>query len=1015
MALVIKELLPSDTINEIIEKVNFSFDQVKLNGGGEMGLPGKDSTTRGIPGIRGTNWYVYNGDPNTIVFESLIEKDLYLNSSNGDVWICVDPNATIKWEQVYIDYNIPLNLTGPQGPMPDIESVNPSIFTKKDFYLNSTEYHHFYYVNKEEFETNVNFRPLLFGGYVNNDSETYNISDTELLNGLKGENGVLFLYNPTGASGGKQLKFFGENTKHIENAPEIYSDSSDIFTIKNTRIVSDFDINVLEGVNIEAVDTNVDISTPRNIYLTVDGSPITMATGDTSIKNIVLSAQETYINDTSYPDSNIVSLENIYEDATYRQYGYVNITSDTKGDVKEISLISRSVTIATSAIKETSLSLSNNYGIDITLANSNYIRINSGQQIDAISTNTSLVRGASASNYTIPTQLAVKTYVDTKAASITAALNTHITTTGAMGTVGSTHPHPTYLNQQVRTDSQPLFIKLFIDNTNTFIDTSVGGSLVLKSANNGLVIAGTSVSSFDINGDTSPVGSIPNKFIFRRGTPSSFADVEASAFIAHDYIETNGNWIRNTASGNAIQIDSAGNVGIKAAATTSYALRVTGDAQVTNTLIVNRLYLDNTSNGLDTTSGYLNIFTAVDELLFTQGTPGAMYINHRAGIGYSPTSYIWETGSAGSYAAFNIGQLNMYGNILTQGNWINYGGGAAGIYMQPSNRVGINTTGDGTHTLDINGTTIVRSTLDVNGQINAYGHIATHGTWISYSGGGAGIYIQASNYIGINTTGDGVHALDVNGAVYSRANLDVAGTTYIQGLYTYGGANFYSPVTIGTPAVYTTANIYGTTTITGTEYVNGVLSISGTLTLGSSVSSISTDSTLSSNSNAILPTQRAVKTYVDNVANSERVPIGGIIMFYWTTYRPSNYQLCDGSYISAGPFAGNYTPNLTNKFIRAGTSVGATGGADAISLTSTHLPAHVHSIPYESSHFHYFRDAKDGGSPNWRDYTKGTSFDHQTSYAGGHSHSGATYSAGSGGAFSILPSYYVLAYYMRIY
>ena len=285
MALVIKELLSSDQINEVIEKLNYNFNQILLNGGGDMGLPGKDSTARGIPGIRGSNWYTGEDNPNSLIFSDLLENDLYLDGDTGNVWICINPLAINKWEPVLIDGSIILNLKGPQGDTPTVEEFNPSIYTKKDLYINTTQLHHFYYVNREELETNVDFRPFLLGGYVNNLGMTYNISNTQLLNTLHGENGVLFLYNPTGASGGKQIKLFGENTKDITYAPEIFSDTNDILTIRNNRQVIDFDVNVLEGINLTTTDTNINLNSTRNINILVDGSPLTSAANNSEFKN----------------------------------------------------------------------------------------------------------------------------------------------------------------------------------------------------------------------------------------------------------------------------------------------------------------------------------------------------------------------------------------------------------------------------------------------------------------------------------------------------------------------------------------------------------------------------------------------------------------------------------------------------------------------------------------------------------------------------------------------------------
>ena len=95
-----------------------------------------------------------------------------------------------------------------------------------------------------------------------------------------------------------------------------------------------------------------------------------------------------------------------------------------------------------------------------------------------------------------------------------------------------------------------------------------------------------------------------------------------------------------------------------------------------------------------------------------------------------------------------------------------------------------------------------------------------------------------------------------------------------------------------------------------------------------------------------------------NAVDAYTVPAGGIIMWSGSTGSiPSGWFLCNGS---------NGTPDLRNRFVvGAGGSygVGATGGADSVTLSTSQIPAHSHS-----------------GS---------------TGSAGGHTHSGSTSAAGA--------------------
>jgi hypothetical protein len=106
MPIVIQELLASDTISQAVDKINFNFDQLLLNGGGPVGPAGVQGPTGPIGGrgIKGTAWYDGNADPNTLIIPG-IEQDDYFLQSNGEVW---QYNGT-AWVQTTI------NLTGPAG------------------------------------------------------------------------------------------------------------------------------------------------------------------------------------------------------------------------------------------------------------------------------------------------------------------------------------------------------------------------------------------------------------------------------------------------------------------------------------------------------------------------------------------------------------------------------------------------------------------------------------------------------------------------------------------------------------------------------------------------------------------------------------------------------------------------------------------------------------------------------------------------------------------------------------
>lgn len=111
MAITIQEIIASDTMSQVADKINFNFDQLILNGGGAVGPLGPLGPPGPIGGRgeRGSDWFE---DPNNsatnpnsiIVSPNLIIGDYYLDF-NGAVW---EYNGT-QWNQTTVD------LKGPQG------------------------------------------------------------------------------------------------------------------------------------------------------------------------------------------------------------------------------------------------------------------------------------------------------------------------------------------------------------------------------------------------------------------------------------------------------------------------------------------------------------------------------------------------------------------------------------------------------------------------------------------------------------------------------------------------------------------------------------------------------------------------------------------------------------------------------------------------------------------------------------------------------------------------------------
>ena len=145
-------------------------------------------------------------------------------------------------------------------------------------------------------------------------------------------------------------------------------------------------------------------------------------------------------------------------------------------------------------------------------------------------------------------------------------------------------------------------------------------------------------------------------------------------------------------------------------------------------------------------------------------------------------------------------------------------------------------------------------------------------------------------------------------------------------------------------------------------------------------------------------------------ATGATIPAGLISMWSGSIGSiPSGWYLCDGS---------NGTPNLTDRFIvGAGTTyaVNATGGATTVSLASTNLPAHTHTATVtDPGHFHTYSTPASPGATGTGGLGSAATTNTSTVTTGiTVAVSGGGSGGASGTAFSILPTYYALAYIQK--
>lgn len=169
--------------------------------------------------------------------------------------------------------------------------------------------------------------------------------------------------------------------------------------------------------------------------------------------------------------------------------------------------------------------------------------------------------------------------------------------------------------------------------------------------------------------------------------------------------------------------------------------------------------------------------------------------------------------------------------------------------------------------------------------------------------------------------------------------------------------------------------------------------------------------------------------YGMNAVGNGPIPQGGIIMWSGAVV-PSGWALCDGTnstpdlrgrFIVGHDPTGATTPaNATAMQVNYGT-IGNTGGANNVTLTTTQIPAHNHTMSTAGSHRHAWNYSTEGDDDNsggsYREFTQipknsGVYVQYPMDFAGDHTHT--INNTGGGGAHENRPPYYVLAFIMKL-
>ena len=179
----------------------------------------------------------------------------------------------------------------------------------------------------------------------------------------------------------------------------------------------------------------------------------------------------------------------------------------------------------------------------------------------------------------------------------------------------------------------------------------------------------------------------------------------------------------------------------------------------------------------------------------------------------------------------------------------------------------------------------------------------------------------------------------------------------------------------------------------------------------------------------------------ENFDKIDATSITGVVQLFAGSSAPSGWLICNGQAVSRTTYAALFAvigttygagngsttfniPNLVNKTVRGSNSLGKTGGADTVTLTTANLPTHSHGVGSlatnnTGAHTHKTSSSNTYGNGKYTfTYDIGAGPDEWnlvTESAGAHTHtiSGSTASTGSGSAVTITNPYIMLHYIIK--
>ena len=114
----------------------------------------------------------------------------------------------------------------------------------------------------------------------------------------------------------------------------------------------------------------------------------------------------------------------------------------------------------------------------------------------------------------------------------------------------------------------------------------------------------------------------------------------------------------------------------------------------------------------------------------------------------------------------------------------------------------------------------------------------------------------------------------------------------------------------------------------------------------------------------------------------------GSIFYFPSSSIPAGYQICNGGAAQTQALrniVGNNVPNMMNRFVLSGSSI-STGGRDSVSLTTTQLPSHTHSLGANGNHGHGGQTGAQGSHGHGGSVPHSSGHVHSVGHGGHHNH-----------------------------